>query len=109
MSRTSETPDSASSDLRCTCGKCLAKGGQIKCGRCDATTDVRPRLLDEARHTAFYLSALAMTAQLTRADAPPVKITIVPTGQSRGYVQYMPADDRLLYTVADRKKQLVVL
>src|SRR5688572_12619026 len=107
MSRTSETPGSDQSDLRCSCGKCLAKDGQIKCARCDVTTDVRPRMLDEARHTAFYLSALAMTAQLTRSDAPPVKITIVPTGTSMGYVQYQPDGDRPLYTVADLKKQLV--
>ncbi len=109
MSRTSETPGSDQSDLRCSCGKCLAKDGQIKCARCDVTTDVRPRMLDEARHTAFYLSALAMTAQLTRSDAPPVKITIVPTGTAMGYVQYQPVGDRPLYTVADLKKQLVVL
>ena len=109
MSRTSETPGSDSSDLRCSCGKCLAKDGQIKCARCDVTTDARHRLLEDARHTAFYLSALATTAQLTRADAPPVKITIKRTDHSVGYVQYQPAGDRYVYSVADLKKQLVVL
>lgn len=109
MSRTSETPGFDSSDLRCACGKCLAKGGQIKCARCEGTTDARPRLLDEARHTAFYLSALATTAQLTRPESPPVKITLIQTESAMGYVQYQSAGDRFLYTVADLKKQLVVL
>lgn len=108
MSRTSETPGSDSSDLRCTCGKCLAKDGKIKCARCESVTDARPRLLDEARHTAFYLSALATSAQLTRPDAAPVKITLNRTPSALGYVQYAPAGDRFFHTVADLKKQLVV-
>lgn len=108
MSRTSETPASESPDLRCKCGKCLAKDGSIKCSRCDVVTDVRPRLLDEARHTAFYLSALATTSQLLGSNEPPVKITIVPCNQHNGYVHFQPSEAPL-HTVEDLKRQLVVL
>lgn len=109
MSRTSETPDFP--DLRCTCGKCLAKDGQIKCTRCDVVTDVRPRMLDEARHTAFYLCALATTAQMTREllNAKPVTITLKKTGQALGYVQHQPINDRPLYTLQELKARLVML
>ena len=96
-------------EIRCTCGKCLAKDGKVKCSRCDEQTDVRPRLLAEARHTAFYLSALAMTAQLTRSDGKPVKITLKQTTGSMGYVQHQPASEQYMYTAADLRKQLVVL
>jgi ATP-dependent Zn protease len=108
MSRTSETPAPDSPDLRCKCGKCLAKDGSIKCSRCDVVTDVRPRLLDEARHTAFYLSALATTSQLLGSNEPPVKITIVPGNQHNGYVHFQPSEAPV-HTVEDLKRQLVVL
>lgn len=108
MSRTSETPASDSPDLRCNCGKCLAKDGQIKCSKCTGITDVRPRLLDEARRTAFYLSAMATTAQLLGANEAPVKITIVPGRHHLGYVASQPLQDPL-YTTEDMRRQLLVL
>ena len=108
MSRTSETPASDSNDLRCKCGKCLAKDGQIKCSKCTGITDVRPRLLDEARQTAFYLSAMAATAHRLGSNESPVKLTIVPGRQHNGYVSFQPSEEQLL-RVDDLKRQLVVL
>jgi len=108
MSRTSETPASDSPDLRCQCGKCLAKDGNIKCSRCDVVTDVRPRLLDDARHTAFYLSAMAATSHLLGSNESPVKITIVPGNQHNGYVSFQPREEPVS-RVEDMKRQLVIL
>lgn len=108
MSRTSETPSSDSPDLRCKCGKCLAKDGNIKCSRCDVVTDVRPRLLDDARHTAFYLSAMAATSHLLGSNEAPVKITIVPGNQHNGYVSFRPREEQVFH-VEDLKRQLVVM
>lgn len=108
MSRTSETPASDSPDLRCKCGKCLAKDGGIKCSRCDVVTDVRPRLLDDARHTAFYLSAMAATSHLLGSNESPVKITIVPGNQHNGYVSFQPREEPV-FRVEDLKRQLVVM
>ncbi len=109
MSRTSETPDSLSNDLRCVCGKCLAKDGQIKCPRCEGFIDARPRLLDEARHTAFYLCALATSSQILEESSKPIMVTLVPAVRSLGYVQTAPTEDRFAYTSDELNNRLVVL
>ena len=96
-------------EIRCQCGKCLAKDGQIKCTRCDTVTDTRPRLLDEARHTAFFLSALATTSQILGGGRKPLKITIQRGVGHLGYVHHVPADGPYLLTAMELKTKLVIL
>lgn len=113
MSRTSETPMSAdssadSSELRCPCGKCLAKDGAIKCSRCNRLNSLpTPPTFREA--TAYYLAAKALSARVLDHTEAPVKITVVPGSQHAGYVQFEPKDKSPLLTTEDMKRKLVVI
>ncbi len=67
MSRTSETPDSSapadSNEMRCTCGKCLAKDGMIKCSRCSKLSALpTPPTFRQA--AAYHLAAKALSARV---------------------------------------------
>lgn len=113
MSRTSETPEdsnapSASSEVRCSCGKCLAKDGVIKCTRCSRLTTLPP-LQTFRQAMAYQLAAKAMTARVLDHNEHPVKVTIVPGTGYAGYVQFAPDENRPLMTIADMKRKLVVL
>lgn len=96
-------------EIRCSCGKCLARDGKIKCPRCDGFTDARTRVLLEARHTAFYLCALATSSQILEEGSKPIMVTLVPAARSLGYVQTVPAEDRFAYTSDELNNRLVVL
>lgn len=113
MSRTSETQNPASpsspspsSEIRCSCGKCLAKGGSIKCSRCDRLTEL-PVPISERERTAIFLSAKALCARVFDHPHEPIKITLQPGSGHMGYVQYVQPSNPTL-TGEEMKQQLVV-
>lgn len=115
MSRTSETPEVSSTpaetnELRCTCGKCLAKDGMIKCTRCSKLTALPPAP-DFRQVMAFQLAAKALSAKVLDHSERPVEISIIPglTPAYAGYVRFEPSVDRPLLTVEDMKRKLIVL
>jgi ATP-dependent Zn protease len=82
MSRTSEFQ----SELRCGCGKCLAKDGQIKCRDCKKYTRITPGH-DWTLIMAYLLSTQAVVNHVLTRRLP-IKLSVRSTGRSMGHVQF---------------------
>jgi len=109
MSRTSETPDSATDEIRCgNCDKCLAKDGTIKCARCSRLTSL-PVLPTFRQQMAYQLTAKVLSAQLLDSKERPIKVTVVPGTGYAGYVQFSPSEGLPLLSIEDMKRKLVIL
>lgn len=103
MSRTSETH---STEIRCGCGKCLAKDGMIKCSRCNELTSLAT---SQAQAAAYHLAGIALCASIMESSEQPVTVTIKQHPDRSGYVQLEPKTERPLLTIDDMKRKLIIV